>query len=126
VRVVPKAGAPPSTAGAPPDGTYVLVQANAFGGGAGAALPQMRAMLTVSGAVLGLGLGSTGAVESSTITVAEGTLTTVCQLAGGPASAALLPGAGGTERAAIGWDGATLDLVLTAPAGTIELVFTPA
>jgi hypothetical protein len=131
VRLVARLGAPPQPRGIPPDGAYVLVQANAFAGDGGTlpSFDELRATLKVTGVRLDLSAQVTAPtlepVESITTAVAAGLLMTICDLGAGGASRALLPGPGATETASLGWDGQVIDLVIATVHGPVDLIFAP-
>jgi hypothetical protein len=129
VRVVTRSGtppAPPSGGPAPPVGIYLLVQATVWAADGGVSpVADARAELAIEGARLVLtARGGAATVEAATATLAGGLITTVCRTAG-PVTVAILPAAGASARAAIGWDGQDLELVVMAASGTFDLVFSP-
>jgi hypothetical protein len=133
VIVVQKAGAAPSVPDAsPPNGTYSLVQASAYGGDP-LTLQKLRAALSVSGAKLVLGAQASTSTaieenESFTLTLTSSTLVKVCETRAGAVSTTLLPGAPGTQRVAhVSWDAprSTLRLVVAMAFGEVELLFVP-
>jgi hypothetical protein len=135
VAVVAKGGPTPAPADvAPPDGTYALAQASAYGLDGGAApLHTLRATLEVSGARLLFGGQATTttleANETFVLTIAGGVLTKVCESRTGTLSTDLLPGAvGATFAAHTTWDASArlFTLVVASPTATYELLFTPA
>jgi hypothetical protein len=127
VQVLARVGPPPALGGAPPDGRYVLVQADLYDSEGGAApFDRLRAAVVVTGAKLALAAQITSPslepVESITTTLTGGILTKACPAGG--AAAALVPGLpGATERADVGWDGRALYLVLQKNGGEIALLF---
>ena len=135
VRLVAKGGPPPAPAGAPPpDGDYVLAQANLYpstaDGGAAPPWTALRATMRISGALLDLTAEETApaveTVEALAATTGGGALVKVCATPGGPIATSLVEGPpGATARASLGWDGATLDLVVVTAFGSMELVFMP-
>lgn len=135
VDIVTKVGAPDAFAEtAAPDGSYELVQASSYGVGGGApAVETLRASLDISGARLIIGTQATTgttleANESFTLTFTPGVLTKVCESRPGTVANGLFRGAPGATRVAhLGWSASTslLTLVMTTPAGELELLFTP-
>jgi hypothetical protein len=123
VAIVPRVGTAPPPAGNAPDGAYELAQASVYGSSAdagAAAVTALRARLTISGAVLNLGVNG-GAYS---LTYMNGTLIEVC--ATGSDSASLFPGGvGTTSRADLGWRAPVLTLVLHRSDGDLELLFEP-
>ncbi|HEY8076499.1 MAG TPA: hypothetical protein VIF62_20385 [Labilithrix sp.] len=128
VRVVSRdAGAPTYADAAPPDGTYDLVQANAFGA---SPFSSLRATIQIHGAAIFFGGQATVASlegnESFAFAFQPGTLTKICGSEAGTLATSLFPGATGDEREAhLVWDAnAKLLTFATKPdEAAYELVF---
>jgi hypothetical protein len=118
---------PPIVDAMPPDGTYDLGDAISY---SGVTLPTMRARVRVAGSSLVLGVQTrtpaVEPVESFTLAFANGTLTTVCEVAPGTAAALFAPPAG-TEGAHLAWDvkSGRLVLRLRTATGDFDLIFMP-
>ena len=134
VPIVTKTGAAPSPpmAIAPPDGSYILVQASSYATDpSGSPFEKVRASISVKGAKVVFGAQATksGKLESNesfTFTLTTTEIVKFCQLGAGSISSFWFPGGDGVKRPAkIVWDAQLkyVTLVVRTPFGDVELVF---